>query len=542
MLKVFLVEDESVMREGLRDNIPWQQCGYRFVGEAGDGEMALPLIRKAQPDVLITDIKMPFMDGLSLSRIVHEEFPNTKIVILSGYDDFEYARQAIQIGVEQYLLKPVTRNALQKVLLEIREKIENEQENINYNEQYRDELHEYEQFNRRYFFEQMLGGKLSVQEIYEEAKKLSLEINASCYNLVLFSIQAKNYDVQGRGGVADDTISQQEEILRYFLRFSEYILFRVNINTYGLLAKGEENQIHDLTQKCISNIRRICESNNNEEIEWYVAVGTPVERLSMLPECFADVNHIYSYRFIVPDVNVLSKDILQTNASEESIGSYKNIELEKIDPEILRGFLFKGDIEEVDDFVSNYLGSLKDALKSKVFRNYMTLNVRFIILSFLEDMGISKLDFVESVDDEYAPEYTLGADEIDDYLCDMIKKAINSRDNQSNSQSKRIIRKAVEYIDDNFADEDISLNIVSEYVEVTANYFSAIFSSEMKQTFVEYVTNKRMEKAKKLLKQTQLHTGEISAEVGYKDPHYFSYVFKKTQGMTPREYRNGKEE
>ena len=98
-LKVFLAEDESVVREGLRDNIPWQQFGYQFVGEAGDGEMALPLIRKTRPDVLITDIKMPFMDGLALSHIVGQEFPEMKIIIISGYDDFEYARQAIQEGV-----------------------------------------------------------------------------------------------------------------------------------------------------------------------------------------------------------------------------------------------------------------------------------------------------------------------------------------------------------------------------------------------------------------------------------------------------------
>lgn len=101
MLKVFLVEDETVIREGLRDRIPWEQYGYRFVGEAADGEVALPLIRKTRPDVLITDIKMPFMDGLSLSRIVREEFPKTKILIISGYDDFEYAREAISIGVDQ---------------------------------------------------------------------------------------------------------------------------------------------------------------------------------------------------------------------------------------------------------------------------------------------------------------------------------------------------------------------------------------------------------------------------------------------------------
>ena len=114
MLKVFLAEDETLIREGLRDNIPWEQYGYRFVGEAADGEMALPLIRKTKPDVLITDIKMPFMDGLSLSRIVREELPRTKIIIISGYDDFEYAREAISIGVDRVSAETCDENELKK--------------------------------------------------------------------------------------------------------------------------------------------------------------------------------------------------------------------------------------------------------------------------------------------------------------------------------------------------------------------------------------------------------------------------------------------
>ena len=191
MLKVFLVEDETVIREGLRDHIPWDQYGYRFVGEASDGEMALPLIRKTRPDLIITDIKMPFMDGLSLSRMVKEEFSKTKIVILSGYDDFEYARRAITIGVDQYILKPVTRASIRTVLQEIREKIEREQEQEDYQTRLADEMREYEQFSMRHFFEKMLEGELSVAEIYDEAAKKSLDLSASGYNLIFLYMQEK---------------------------------------------------------------------------------------------------------------------------------------------------------------------------------------------------------------------------------------------------------------------------------------------------------------------------------------------------------------
>ena len=156
ILRVFLVEDESTIREALRDTVPWNQVGYEFVGEAGDGEMALPLLRQVKPDVLLTDIRMPFMDGLELSKLVLKEFPRTKIIILSGYDDFDYARKAIDLGVERYLLKPVTKSTLTQVLTEVKEKIESETEQQNYLKRFRLEAQEYERYTRLQFMEQVV--------------------------------------------------------------------------------------------------------------------------------------------------------------------------------------------------------------------------------------------------------------------------------------------------------------------------------------------------------------------------------------------------
>ena len=127
MLRIFLVEDEVVVRETIKKMIPWEQYGYQVVGEAPDGVVALPMIRNLKPDLLVTDIKMPFMDGLTLSKMVRKDFPDMKIVILSGYDDFNYAKQAINIGVEDYLLKPITKNAFLERLTEIRNRWEQEQ-------------------------------------------------------------------------------------------------------------------------------------------------------------------------------------------------------------------------------------------------------------------------------------------------------------------------------------------------------------------------------------------------------------------------------
>ncbi|MCR4749038.1 MAG: response regulator [Lachnospiraceae bacterium] len=519
MLKVFLVEDESIMREGLRDSIPWEKYGYVFVGEASDGEMALSLIRKTRPDVLITDIKMPFMDGLALSQIVSNEFPSTKIIIISGYDDFEYARQAIDIGVEQYLLKPVTRAALQKVLIQISEKIESEKEQNVYLERFKEEYQEYEQLAIRHFFEKVFDRKLSVKEMYDEAGKLSLELNAPAYDIVLVYIN-----------------ENPDELIRYFMRFKEYLIFRWNISTYCILILGDVSSIEMLRDRCVGNIIRICESYS-EEFDWYVASGKHVERLSMLPDCYEEVNRVFSYRFLKPSQHVFSsKDSI--NNHPENGGNYVEPELSQIDPKIIKGFLTNGLAEEAEVFAKGFVDSLSSALGSKMFRDYLILNIRFTVLAYVEELGETKENFLENTDISMLDEMSLDNDLITAYIKNMLTSAINIRDKASSGQYKRIISKALTYIEDNFTDDTLSLNDVAGYVNVSPNYFSGIFSNEMDVTFVEYVTSKRMELARKLLKTTILHTGEIAAEVGYKDQHYFSVVFKKTQGMSPRDYRN----
>lgn len=536
MLKVFLVEDESIVREGLRDNIPWEQWDYQFVGEACDGEMALPLIQKTKPDVLLTDIKMPFMDGLSLSRLVHQEFPDMKIIILSGYDDFEYARGAIQVGAEQYLLKPVTRAVLQKTLAELKTKIETEREQKSYQEKFQSEAREYEQFSRTDFFVRIFEGRMPVQDIYEEAAKLSLRMNAPCYNLLLFSLQEKRTG-ENAGVESEDFARKREELLRYFIRYPENIVFRWNVNTYGVLIQGSAEQMPALCDRSIENVERICKPAE-ERLQWYVSVGEPVERLSLLAECYSKVNHLFSYRFLMPQEHVFTKELIGRGAPQEAGGRIDGIEADRTDPELIRDFLLRGAKDEIADFVENYLSEMKEAMQSVMFQNYLTLHIYFVILSYVELLGCGREEFLRLLG-EMTPDSVSGAEKLPAYFCSLLEKAMTLRDRESDNQSKRVLKKALSYIEENFSQESLSLNSVAGEVNVSASYFSAIFSRAMQVTFVEYVTGKRMDRAKKLLRQTQMHTGEIAQEVGYKDPHYFSFVFKKTQGCTPREYRAG---
>ncbi len=537
MLRVFLVEDESIIRETLRDTVPWAQCGYSFAGEAGDGEMALPLIRQAKPDVLITDIRMPFMDGLALSRLVLQEFPDMKVIIISGYDDFEYARQAIGIGVERYLLKPITKNALMTVLDEVREKIEGERARMNYTAQFRREAQDYEQYARRRLFEEIVSGRLPVPQIYERAEKLGLDLRAQAFTIALISAVPDQHGVAD--GYSEPSARIRDGLVAHFLKYPEYILFRWSLSTYALVIKGDSDKIDETVRRCVSKVQELYETYDPEQ-NWYVAAGKPTQRLSTLSECFNEVSRLWAYRHIVPSQHILTGETVSLLTAPDTENDLENLDVSKLSPAVLTGVMQDAGAQEVSSFVDEYINSLGDATGFKPFCQYLMLSVRFTATEFVKGLGISQKDFLSALSCLDMVGQNVTRDDLNRYLSDILLRAIELRDKAAGRQYRSLLKQAVCYIDANFQNEDISLNRVAKEVNISANYLSAVFSQEMGTTFVEYLTAKRMEKARELLHDSELRSGEIALAVGYKDPHYFSFLFKKTQGCTPREYRAGK--
>lgn len=532
-IKVFITEDESIVREGLRDSIPWERYGFEFVGDAPDGEMALPLIRKLKPDILITDIKMPFMDGLSLSSIVSRELPDTKIIILSGYSDFEYARKAIEINVDQYLLKPITKASMIKALEQTRQKIQEEQEQKDYLRQYEKEIKKYENFSRRSFFEALVEGKLSVQDIYEQSEKLNIDLDAESYNFVVFTI--RDGDESSYSEPAEAVL---DRLLNYFLRFPGYILFRCNLRSYAVIIKGSTRDIDTLTQRCVSAIGEYC-SGAEGELDWHIAIGTPTSRLSGLPQCYSDVNHIIAYRYIQPEKHIFTPDILNAERERLNDPNEQTFDVAKIDPMVIRSFVENGLAEETELFVRGYMGNLNGAEKSLMLRHYLMMSAQINAELALSKLGCDTTRFSAIVP---KPDITMSSESLENYLITVLRNAIELRNISSLQRNNDMIEQAIRYIDRNYTDEDISLNSVAKVVNISSNYFSALFSQRVGMSFVEYLTQKRMDRAKQLLQQTSKRSGEIANEVGYHDPRYFSFVFKKTQGCTPSAYRSGEVE
>lgn len=365
MIKVFLVEDEAIIRRGIRDNINWEINGFEFVGEAGDGEYAYPLILKTEPDILITDIKMPFMDGLDLSRLVKKALPQTRIIILSGYNEFDYAKEAIKIGISDYLLKPVTSVGLMEALRKVSDTIREERE-----------------------------------------KTRLLE--------------------------------------RYFVSYEKY------------------NEFLDKTD--------------------------------------------YS----------------------------------GVDRSLIQDFLKLGSGDECGLFVEEYFAAVgENNYQSLLLRQYMVMDIYYCVQDFLKGLHVPQEKMPpELVDIKHIPKTISTFDTTKDYLKSLFSFALCQRDETSNNRYGSVIQDARKYIAENYGNSEFSLNMIATHIGISPSYFSSIFKQETGQSFVEYLTKVRIDKACELLKCTTLRTAEIGERVGYNDPHYFSNTFKKVTGCSPKEFKN----
>lgn len=545
MLKIFLAEDEVIVRETIKRMIPWEDLGFELVGEAADGEMALPLLLRQKPDLLITDIKMPFMDGLTLAKVAKKEIPGLKVVILSGYDDFNYAKQAINIGVEDYLLKPITKNALIERLTEIRSRYEHEKTQKEYYEKFHREMQAYEKNSSRDFFEALVSGSMDMMEIYRRSEKLGLDIVAEAYNVLIFTMNCEEDFSGQREGYSEWETESLELLEEFFSENTSAMLFRCNIFSYGVLIKGQKETIEENTRSCVSEIQRIFDRKEQKR-QWFVAAGEPVERLSQIQKSYYSASRAFSQRYLY-DENILYYDEMASmekkNVTEDDSTYLQKVDVNALNPAILQKFLSNGLLEETENFVKDYFYAIgQEPLESLVFRNYVTLNVRFSVMSFLKEIGCDTRTLEQEDTEDVLSESSKSLENAIAYAEKIISQAIALRDQNSGNKNRSILKTAVDFIDSHYMEEDMSLNKAANAANVSANHFSALFSQNMGQTFIEYLTNLRMNKAKEYLRCTSMRSSEIAGEIGYKDAHYFSYLFKKTQGMTPSDYRKARED
>lgn len=535
MVSLFLVEDEIAMREGIRKHIDWEKEDIEFVGEASDGELAYPMILDTKPDILLTDIKMPFVDGLELSEMVRRELPETRIMILSGYDEFEYARKAIGIGVTEYLLKPIAPNALLDKIKHVQYKIEEDRKHqALYSKEEKAETMEQD---RMKLFSALVMNTMSMSEILAQGKELYINLSARYFCVVLLAL-----NVEGESG---NEYSETRNTFRAKLDetvgiYDNWFIFDREEEGFALLAVANDAEaLADEIPDVLLDITSLIDDIPNTS--YFMGVGNVVDRLSRVKETYFQANKAFSNRFLMSENQIIYSDIGEEadTVAEESMDLSVALTHETAGKTV-DNFLKTGTYDEVESFVENIYDNIGEKnSKSLIFISYITMDIYVSVIRSLKELG-ADTDAMEKKYGEIDEIINSGKDskkKIVNYLKEILKQAILLRDNSTEKRYGNILGAAVQYIDENFTLEDMSLNKVASFVNVSPNHLSASFSKEMDSTFIEYLIKKRMEKAKELLMTTKKKSSEIAYEVGYKDPHYFSYTFKKTQGMTTKEYR-----
>ena len=533
MIKIFLVEDEIIMRDGIKNNIPWREEGYDFVGDASDGELAYPMIRKLRPDILITDIHMPFMDGLELSALVKKELPKIKIIILSGYSDFDYAKQAIRIGVTDYLLKPVTGKSLLEAVGKVAAEIRKESEEEQALQKYREEMQENVMQEKQRLFYDILTGRSGFREIVERGSALGLDFAVSFYQVMLFKLTPPE-------GMEPEEIDRcQDALSKAWKQEKRLMTFTRGYDGWALVLLGEtEEQLRGVLESVQNAIGAVMAQF--PKTVWFAGLGNAVSRLNRLSDSYHEANKAFAGRFFTDGNQVLPFDRLDASLNRD----HENVDVQAINTgsisqSTVEKFLSSGVPEEIDGFIEEYFQSIGETnYNSLIIRRYLVMDCYFAACNFLKSLNADEklLPFqVRNVNGVIRDSYSMETIRL--YLRNLFGEAMKIREKQSEQKFAKLIESACLYIGRNSGDEALSLNSVAAHVGLSASYFSTVFRQQKGATFSEYLTHLRMEKAKELLMCTDLNTAQVSDRTGYRDPHYFGYLFKKLFGCTPREYR-----
>jgi len=512
--KVFLVEDEIVTREGIRDNVNWNSAGFDFTGEAPDGEIALPLIQAAQPDVIITDIKMPFMDGLQLSKIIREHMPWVKIIIMSGYDDFSYAQSAIQLGITEYLLKPVGVQDLQASLIKVAAVLDHEKTEREDLKRLRGQVEENIALLRNRFLLRLLLGGESTSTVVEQSQQLGLSILAKWYLAMVIKIDCGS---ESPLPLFDECQQIETAVADLISQNMDAILTKKDIDELILILKGEsDEQIQQEGDFLAGLIQQ--EVGSKTPCRLVIGLGKPQQRLGDLHRSFSEA-------------------LLRVTDgwSELEYG-----DLKKLDQGVLQRFLESGLIDDFDAFFETYIQPLgESALRHRLIKQFFLLDILLSAAQFVSNLGANGDQVIpERLDLEDFLARLNSIDQIRTETKRIFAQALAFRDSQTKNGWTTVIQQAKTYLDSHYTDANLSLNEVAAQVNFSPNHFSAVFSRETGETFKDYLTRLRTDQAKKLLRTTNLKCSEVAFNCGYNDPHYFSMIFRKNTGFTPQQFRD----
>jgi two-component system response regulator YesN len=529
-----LVDDETEIREGIRNAIPWGELGFSFAGACTNGFEALELAERIQPDVVMTDINMPFMDGLSFADRLPGVSPLTKVLIISGYDDFEYARTALRLQVYDYIIKPVTPHEFKEVLSKLKRTLDGEREQRRDLEHIKRQLAESLPLLRERFLVRLIEGKLDREAIRERVSYfgLPLPLDSAAYDCLALDFvrrrEGEQFDIDllTERNILEKTLGTKTGTTAPGLLFqdgADRLVFLIWGDTparvYREGLKTAEFLCHNLRSLGFKDIGLgVGEAADTLE-SLSVSYSTAVEAL--LAAQLRGKNGVAAYRELMGKTGA-SKPGPDPRWEKRIVAALKaggRDEASRLAGEMAEYF------QQVPFTVEEYRIKLALALAA--------------LIRCCEDLEIPGGEIFPAGMDPFAGIARLTSfDAVRLWFVGLTERIAAYTQTRQENFAQVKVREALAYLEAHYADPSLSLQSLCKKLDISMSYFSANLKKYHDKTFVEELTAIRLAKAMELLRTTDLMTYEIAGRIGYRDAHYFSLSFRKYTGLTATEYRS----
>lgn len=523
LYRVLLVDDEEDIRVGISRKMDWEGLGFTLVGEAENGRDALELAETLEPDLVLTDIKMPFMDGLELCRILTERLPASKFVVFSGFDDFEYAKQAVRMNVSEYILKPINAAELSDVLRKLKGQLDAERTERQNMELLRSRYEENLPVLRELFCTRLLEGRIPAGEEAERAARLDIDLTGQAWVAALVH-------TDDAGGELTALSVQQLLEENLVLEGCSSRAFLYNDSVAVLTSFQHPLSIYDY----IGAVDRICTlAESYLGLTVTVGIGTPCAEPAGLPQSTEGARSALDYRRIVGTGRAIYIGDLEPDTGDR-------LSFDENDERELTAAVKLGGEAEVRTAVDRLTARLRASGLPMAQCSLFFLELLTCLLKLarsadlpLEEVFGAGFTGTVQVTDFPSPEA------LRDWCMERCLRIQSLIRRQRTDTAGRMVERAKDFISQHYGDSGLSVERLCEYLHLSAAYFSTLFKRETGMSFTAYVTVVRMEAAAELLRNTEEKTYLIAQRCGYEDPNYFSYVFKRHFGTTPTKYRAG---
>lgn len=534
MYKVLLVDDEALIREAIGENIPWEELGFELVASCENGREAMEVIRAKKPDLVLTDICMPYVDGIELAKYIYENCPDTRTIIISGYDEFEYAKQAVRYQVMEYILKPITPSELTEVLLKAKEQLEEARSKRKTLKKLKGAYQSNRPLLRGRFLNSLLRGDEHPEELEEKMRDLDVFLPGPFYNTAIVEGDDLTPFLNQYSGVREELAlfsiyNITEELVEQ--RGLGAVFQNMDARTVIIFSGKDQRELDKQTETVLAEIRTTI--RKLLLIDTTIGVGEDVEDRMKLYQSFEKAKAALELKWLLGGSQILVSGMLNARKSAP-------VDVPHWAERVLTA-VKGGNSEEIEKEVRDFAQELRER---RVNRTRAIIYLQNLLLSVVNSADLEEDQEPEIYKEEkelmnrlytYERLRDMSTDVIS--ICKNISRLLNE---QRDSYGKKQAQRTLEYIERNYMNSDVTLNSVCTYLAMSTSYFSTMFKAHTGETFIEALTKKRMEKAKQLLENTSKRAYEVAEEVGFSDPHYFSVAFKKATGKTPTEYAKEK--